>query len=81
MAPLGVTDDQLSMIMQACEPLLPIDRDRFLRALADALGAEPQPLGDGQIFRAIKSLRGQYWRPPSLDEEPRSRRVVGAAIE
>ena len=39
--PIGITDSQLQMIMRACEPLLPIDRDAFLRALAHALGGEP----------------------------------------
>jgi hypothetical protein len=77
--PIGISDDQLAMIMAACAPILPQDRDRFLRSLADALRGEPQ-LGDGQLYRAIAQLRGQYWRPPALDEQPRSRRVVGAPI-
>ena len=78
--PIGISDTQLAMIMQACEPMLPQDRDRFLRALADALGGGPQPIGDGQLHRAIRSLLALYWKPPALDEEPRSRRTVGEPI-
>ena len=64
--PLGVSDDQLNMIMRASEPLLPADRDAFLRALAHALRAEPQPLGDGSIGRTIRSLQGEFFKPPPL---------------
>ena len=56
--PIGVTDSQLAMIMRACEPILPQDRDRFLRSLADALGGESQPIGDGQLYRAMQASCG-----------------------
>ena len=79
--PIGISDSQLEMIMEACTPMLPQDRDRFLRALADALGGEPQPLGDGQLHRAVRSLQRQYWRPPAIDHEARhTTRRVGEPI-
>ena len=68
--PIGVSDNQLAMIMRACAPLEPVDRDPFLRALAAALCSEPQPLGDGQIFRAIKALQREHWRPPTIERSP-----------
>jgi len=43
------------MILRACEPLLPADRDPFLRALAHRLSGEPE-LGDGVVGRAIREL-------------------------
>ena len=79
--PLALTDSQYSTVYQACEPLAPADRDPFLRALAHALGGEPQPLGDGAVFRAVKLLQRQYWRPPAIDHEARhATRRVGVAL-
>jgi hypothetical protein len=40
---------------------------------------EPE-LGDGVVGRAIRELQRTFWRPPSLDKQPRSRRVVGEPI-
>ena len=39
--PIAVSDHQFSQIMAAAAVLAPSDRDRFLRALADALRNEP----------------------------------------
>jgi hypothetical protein len=50
--PLGLTDAQFAAVCEAAAPLLPVDRDPFLRALAHRLSSEPQPLGDGSIGRA-----------------------------
>jgi hypothetical protein len=54
--PLALTDGQYSAVVAACEPLLPTDRDAFLRALAHRLQAEPE-LGDGVVGRAIREVR------------------------
>jgi hypothetical protein len=61
--PVAVTDEQLSMIYRAAEPLLPPDRLAFLAALADRLRGEPI-VGDGSIARAIRELQRQCFRPP-----------------
>ena len=53
--PIGITDSQLQMIMRACEPLLPVDRDPFLRAWANRLGGEPR-LGDGRSGGRRRSI-------------------------
>jgi hypothetical protein len=36
--------------------LVPHDRSAFLAALASLLRHEPQPLGDGAVFRSAKEL-------------------------
>jgi len=78
--PIGVSDIQLGMIMRACEPLLPADRDAFLRALAHRLRNELE-IGDGVIFRAIRELQRTFWQAPAIDHEARhSTRRVGEPI-
>ena len=44
------------------EPLLPVDRDAFLRALAAALRGEAE-IGDGTVARAIRQLQREFWQP------------------
>jgi hypothetical protein len=61
--PLALSDAQLAAVRLACEPLLPVDRDAFLRALVQLLGGEAE-IGDGTVARAIRSLQREFWRPP-----------------
>jgi hypothetical protein len=67
--PISLSDTQMSAVYAACEPLLPADRSAFLAALAHALRGEPV-LGDGVVFRAIKGLQREFWRPPVETEKP-----------
>lgn len=39
--PISLSDDELSAIMRACEPLAPEKRGAFLQAVADALATCP----------------------------------------
>jgi hypothetical protein len=82
-APLTVSDLQLSAILRACDPLPPPDREPFLFALADLLRGEPQPLGDGSVFRAVRSLQREFFQPPRgmLKAPEPHRRRVGEPIE
>jgi hypothetical protein len=50
--------------------------------LANVLRSEAQPLGDGSVFRAIRALQRQYFRPPLVKNDPPSytRRVVGEPL-
>jgi hypothetical protein len=66
MSPLSLSDDQMSAVFRACEPLLPPDRSAFLIALAQLLRSEPQ-LGDGVVFRAVRSLQREFFRPPTIN--------------
>ena len=80
--PLALTDSQYLAVVEACDPLLPVDRSAFLVALANVLRGEQQPLGDGQVARAIRSLQGRYFRPPTVKNGASdTRRNVGPPLE
>jgi hypothetical protein len=51
--------------MDACRPLQPRDRHRFLKDIAVELAALPM-LGDGVVHRAIVSIRRRHFDPPDL---------------
>jgi hypothetical protein len=60
---LALTDDQMSAVLRAAQPLDRGVREAFLQALAHELrtcGA----LGDGRVFRAIAEVQRRYWDPP-----------------
>jgi hypothetical protein len=61
--PLALSDEQYSMVCQACEPLLPVDRSAFLVALAELLRGETE-IGDGTVARAIRGLQREFFDPP-----------------
>jgi hypothetical protein len=80
--PLALSDSQFAAVYRAAAPLLRPDRDAFLCALANVLRGEPQPLGDGAVFRAIRALQREFWTPPSAVAGPNpTRRNVGPALE
>jgi len=72
--PVYLSDSELKAVMDACRPLAPHARDRFLRQVAEAICALPER-GDGAIHRAITSVWRLYYDPPDLrtTSEPRSR--------
>jgi hypothetical protein len=82
--PISLTDDQLSTVMRATEPLDPHRRSAFLSALAQMLRSEPQPIGDGALGRAIRQLQHEFHDPLSVAAGPLQaksrRRTVGAPI-
>ena len=61
-SPLAFTDEQIAAIMRAAEPLARTDRAAFLEAVVAAL--EGRPIGDGQVFRAIREVQGRYLDAP-----------------
>jgi hypothetical protein len=63
---IALSDAQMSAVLAACQPLAPPDREAFLCALANVLRSELQPLGDGAVFRAIRSLQREFWTPPKF---------------
>jgi hypothetical protein len=65
MPPVSLSDSELTAIMDACRPLQPRDRDRFLRNIATELAALPM-LGDGAVNRAIKAVWRQHFDAPDL---------------
>jgi hypothetical protein len=78
--PIAVSDQQLSAIMNACEPLQPMERSAFLAALAHQLSGYSD-VGDGELHRLIRELLRQTWRPPEIPREMVQHRRVGAPIE
>jgi hypothetical protein len=80
--PISLTDDQLSTVMKAAEPLDPARRSAFLVALASMLRSEPQPVGDGSLGRAIRALQHEFRDPMCVGTSLpiHSRRKVGSAI-
>jgi hypothetical protein len=65
MRPLGLSDTELGAVMDACLPLQPRDRDRFLKDIAVELAALPM-LGDGAVHRAIVTVQRRHFDPPDL---------------
>src|SRR5262249_37502664 len=81
--PLAITDNQLTFIMQICEPLAPNDRSAFLLALAEALQHQRE-IGDGVLHRKARELFARFFRPPVLStpqpaRHERSSRLKDAA--
>jgi len=71
--PVRLSDDELAAVMNACRPLAPSQRDRFLRAVAVAITELPE-VGPGAVHRAIASVWRAHYDPPDLrTDEPRSR--------
>ena len=67
--PLRLTDDQLTAVLSAAEPLAVGDRGAFLRDVAATL--QGQELGDGAVHRAIAQAQRKYYDPPLVTAGPR----------
>jgi hypothetical protein len=79
--PVSLSDEQLAAVMRTCAPLQPSERSELLTRLADRLRAVPE-VGDGQLFRLLRDLVHQTWRPPEVPRETgRDRRHVGSPLE
>ena len=67
--PLRLTDDQLTAVMRAAQPLAVDDRGAFLQDVATAL--RDQELGDGTVYRTIVQVQQKYFDPPTIGLESR----------
>ena len=65
MTPVKLSDDELSAIMTACQPLAPAARDGFVRAVANALQGCAE-VGPGSVHRAIVAAQREHFSPPDL---------------
>jgi hypothetical protein len=65
LSPISLTDDQLSAVMQAAEPLPPQDRSRFLRRVASLLRG--RELGDGAVSRAARQAQAELFSAPRFN--------------
>jgi hypothetical protein len=57
--PLSLTDDEYDAVMQAAAPILPGERDAFLRALAAELERHPV-VGLGLVHRCAAELQRKF---------------------
>ncbi len=83
MAPLRLTDDQLSAVFAAAQPLARHAREDFLEALAARLG-QCSELGDGAVYRVIREVQAEFWEPPrdeQVNPAPRKYRETDNAAK
>jgi hypothetical protein len=64
--PICLSDSELNAVMDACRPLAPHARDRFLRQVAAAIVALGPERGDGAVHRAIRSVWREHFDAPDL---------------
>jgi hypothetical protein len=62
---LGLSDNQIAIVMAHAHPLQSCDRPQFLQAVADRLTGFTE-LGDGLVARACRELQRGYFDPPNL---------------
>ena len=67
MPPIALTDSQLDAIVRASQPLAPIDRGKFLEAVAEALRG--RVIGDGAVYLAIAEAQRKYFAPQVVVEK------------
>jgi hypothetical protein len=63
--PVRLTDDELSAVMLACQPLAPEARDGFLEAVAASLQTCGE-VGPGSVHRAIVVAQREFFDPPEF---------------
>jgi hypothetical protein len=55
MTPLALTSQQFSLLMDAAEQLHSLDRDPFLRAVADQFAGKSD-IGEGEFSRGLREV-------------------------
>jgi hypothetical protein len=63
--PLRLTDDELSAVMSAAQPLPIACRDAFLQSVANALKRYDE-LGPGLVHRVCAEQQRAFWDAPDL---------------
>ena len=61
--PVRLTDDELSAVMLACQPLAPEARDGFLQAVAACLQTCGE-VGPGSVHRVVAQVQREFFDPP-----------------
>ena len=66
--PISLSDAAMDLVTKMTAPLVPDDRVALVNALVVLLRSEPQPPGDGAVFRHLRALlsTGSYRRNDSL---------------
>ena len=63
------TDSQQWQVIRATNPLDMLERDAFLAALLQQFAGRTE-IGDGELFRTLRELQRQHFRPPSATHLP-----------
>jgi hypothetical protein len=63
MQPLKLSDDEMTALYRAAQPIAQDRHDEFLQAVADALGAERE-IGPGVVFRVLRDTQRGFFDPP-----------------
>jgi len=66
---LKLTDSQQWQVIRATNPLDMPQRDAFLAALLQQFVGRIE-IGDGELFRALRELQRQHFRPPAATHLP-----------
>jgi hypothetical protein len=64
MTPICLTDEQMSAVLRAAEPLPHEPREPFLLVVADRLRGVP--IRDGSVGRIVREVQREFWSPPEL---------------
>ena len=65
MPPLALSDEQLDIVMAACRPLAPHQRNAFMTDVANALAGH-QELGPGVVSRVCRDVQRRHFDAPDL---------------
>ena len=65
---LALSDEQMTALIQASQPLQPHDRSAFLTELAARFEGR-EDVGDGELFRAVAELQRQFFTAPQPNEQ------------
>ena len=78
--PLALSDDQMTALINAAQPLQRINRGEFLRSVADCFAGRSE-VGHGELHRVIAEVQRRYFTPPSINEgrPPHVLRKIGRA--
>jgi hypothetical protein len=68
--PIALSDTQMDTIVRLAGPLLPPDRDVYLREVAAALDGREE-IGDGFVARVCAEVQRRLWHPPLNEQPPR----------
>ena len=76
--PLALNDNEYSAVMQAAQPVHPLQRGAFLEALAKELERHPV-VGPGLVHRCAAELQRHYVIAPEreMSPDPRQRQAGG----
>jgi hypothetical protein len=62
--PIALSDSEMTAVLNAARPIHINDRDKFLEAVAAALGEGEN--GPGRVFRVVRELQARFLQPPDV---------------